>query len=109
MVVERYIACAEIQLRCHAESEVLAYPQFPEHTDVETDVPVVLVSAHERRHLCAVLQRKGLRPDVVELQVLYVGAHHDAEVERSKVGVRAVLHPALLRVECGCRCYYIYK
>lgn len=94
-VGEADVARSEIHSRSETEGEVRAKAQLAEHSNGESRVPAVLVNGD---HLLngAVVGGHQLRTNVRELKILQVGAHHNSEVERAQVGVRAVLHPRVL-------------
>ena len=96
MVMEEEVSVSEIEGRCHAELQVLMEPEFGQYAYAQPRIPSVLVCGDERLGLTPVFVDDGLRADIVELQVLHMGAYEDAEVHGAEVGVRPILHPALL-------------
>ena len=96
MVVKHYVARAEVHHRRHAQLEMCRQTQFAEHSDIDARVPTALVGCDECL-LRAVLRGYGLRTSHQHLHVLHVHTHDHSEVERTQVGVWAILHGAVLR------------
>lgn len=94
-VLEHYVARAEVHHRCHAQLEMCRQTQLAEHSDIDAGVPATLVGGDECL-LRTVLSGDGHRTRHLHLHVLHVRTHDHAEVEWTQVGVRAVLHGALL-------------
>ena len=96
MVMEEEVSVSEIEGRCHAELQVLMEPEFGQYAYAQPRIPSVLVCGDERLGLTPVFVDDGLRADIVELQVLHMGAYEDAEVHGPEISIRPILHPALL-------------
>ena len=92
------MANAEIHCWSHTELEVLVDAQLTQHTHHKAIVPAVLVGGDEARSLRAVLVLNGLRPNVLQFQILQMRTNEQSEVEGAQVGIRTVLYrPAKLR------------
>ena len=109
IIIKGNAARSEIQLRSNTEGKILIQTHLSYHTNIETHVPIMLVSSNKRLHLRAVLHGYGLQTNVIKLQILHVGTHNNAEVERTQISIRAVLHPTLLRMKQRYRRHNRYK
>ena len=99
-VLEGEMARSEVHRGSDSEGKILVDARLAEYAHGESRVPVVLVAGNQFLCLTAVVGRDDLWSDIAELYVLEVRAHKHAEVERTQVGVRPVLHDSLL---CLCR------
>lgn len=85
---------AEVDGRGYAELEILGQTGLTQHTHIESRVPAILVGRHYGLVGCSVVRRHRLRADIPHLNILKVSTNEDTEMERTQVGVGAVLHRA---------------
>ena len=99
VVAEGQVACTKIHGRGDTEGEIGAQSGLAQHTHMKTGIEAVLIARYHLLSRCSLLFIDNrLRPHILELNVLEVGAHQHAEVERSEVGVGSVFYFSFLRL-----------
>ena len=98
IIAKGNMAAAEVKSRGNTKRKVIVQSCLAEHTYVKAIVICILVGGDGIRLCRTVIKRERLRPDIQQFHILDVCTYKDAEMKRPQVGIRSILHRAVLSI-----------